>query len=52
MSLTGLNSQAHVTALVSSLLFGPTTASQQPKVLVPHKPVAPKLTPARFATTS
>lgn len=43
MSPVRLNSRILLIALVLSLSFGPTAAAQQPKVLAPHVPVAPKI---------
>jgi hypothetical protein len=43
MSPVRLNSRILLTALALSLSFGPTAAAQQPKVLAPHVPVAPKI---------
>jgi hypothetical protein len=43
MSLTRLYSQVLLTALITSLLSGPTYAAQQTKVYAPHRPIAPRV---------
>jgi hypothetical protein len=47
MSPVRLNFRILPTALIVSLSFVAPAAAQQPKVLAPHKPVAPILTPPR-----